>query len=1469
MSGRVLPSSSSVRAPEPIFVDVNQMSGVNERFIHTDSFSDGTPLVIPIKPKKPIFSGHTTLITSPDIIDAFLRYQIERAETSVRDRDDDLDVDVRRASIDYRVLIYWTLHIFAEILKKIKVPILPDIISKRYAARYKPAEISKGSQLLSDMLAPHATDFISGLEYLRSEHQLATRDAFREMVRYILTRPGLSVREMVAQPERVDSYSDLTTEVVRDLVRRYGLGYEQMEHIVEDVASDVRAELERKVALVEIIHRALPNEVLEGELAVRNVDRSLTQTRRDISRLRGKLKRAYGDLTRTVLPVLTRELRVVVEQTRSKGVVPDEVHLNFGDVEVTIPFKDIPQEARLETIATYLEEWDRININIREKGHMTLAEAEYLDSLGSRIPLFARYKGLSSGGLLETMRASEMGESLFVRALDTANPDSQGLRRFLARVTESPHRTAAFRIVGEPGVKVAVWGPSSVSSYGNLAIYERGTGNGSHDHIGPFTFYEGEFYEIAGSECRLVEPVMIRVDRRGAAGAITASEMRGLKQLRQELRSSLKGKEGGSAVARLYRLFFDDIVSAWRGVKWRDSKVKDVVGQRVSRTVRSGERAIRIAEPAYELVRLLRQTSRQLLDVHQYDAQFDQARFESNVRDTLSGITTQYEPFFTGGTSETNRRVLFRRNMQDLADAIVSGNESAAQINRDVIRGLAIDRLDHKLRGRYRGNKGNASTTSAGMEADGWLEVLGKGGVDAVSLDRLRELALYRFNQDKAPSFDRARRSFVTGNYLEALHEFGRLSIDGGVDVNTRIEALTQLYKTANFAQRPIWMQKSLREIAHLLETQGVGLTESQRSVLNDALYLEVAGIVDIPLYLKMRLLEGQKVLGLKGAVITAETALLGKKPPRMLIFHEDRHSLLSDVSSRNLDSLIVGARAQELLVIDSDFLRTVATLTEVEFSNLMAERSFGEKVSAGLKAYYERARIIVRKHGYSPAKLQEHPSVKQIARRIVRVSRGSKRKALGSEMGLDPDSGEFYVYVEPRTLTRWPLLYDLKEAAGPTLVGLLTFITSRNIMTWAYGKPETLMEAQAMQYNILGGAMVLDHGIAFGVEKYVSWRTGITAPVQPIIMPQSFSFGELGSGLGQAIFISRVIEAGAEHVIGMEPLNAQMVGLAGMGAVLGGFRPVLKAANPKAYTDLLIARRMPELVKAGKYGCIYPESAPYVYGGAILKGAALYYAIIEFGIAGIDAVVDLAHDDIERRVRMEESRLFIHNIRDQSFFGENTTGASVPLRLFQTLQTMIAAVTPAEAWARLVGDVVGSEWREWGEAKIHDQIYQAHLDNTKKLAEYVANAFEQSLAVIISNFLLDPDPPSMTEIISWLPHINGEQNSANLYLDNWYSYQSEYLRPEDRHWLIKKDIVTENDINDKCAFVYWLYDRFKLIIEEMRGILDRTADHNIKQEMTYTLDRYEAELKAMHDFYLLHSGAGEMPEKMAFPEKK
>lgn len=723
------------------------------------------------------------------------------------------------ASLTPRYVVYLLISLGFEILRFLKVPV-PDLMTDVVLGKFRSEGLSYRDRYLNMLLAVHTKNFTEGMEYLVSRQNLSPEEAFKTLVRYILTRRDIGLDEYVREPSIIDGYYTLSKPDVLVVEGAYPLEVEQMDRLAGEVAAEILlADDGRKFRepILEVLHER------EGAFSAWEVRELMDATSLAGQRLKRRLEKTRGQVTRSVLNFMVRELEKRMEIFRSGGAVPDKVVLPVGSIEeIAIQLSGIPQDQRVKSLGRYLSEWKRILAAIDAKGELSPEDASLILSLSGEYPMIDRFKALSGTMLEEEIAAVHKGVDLLFSALSITDPISKAKKRVLLRLSETSGGVIGYSLNGG-AVHLIQQAPT-------MKVYERDAAR-----VGPYTFFESSVARIHAMGSIRYEPAMAFVDRRGRPGILALSELESLLKMEQELDDFFKDPPEGENVVRAYRYFLIDLKRAWRSISWKDERAGAVdLGRDPRQFVERGAARIRQLAPGYELARLIRLTSQELIEARVQDG----IRTESVVG-IMARLTLRADPFFEGSGLKND----FREHMKRLAESIADGDEERMFEERGKLKGIIYRRMD-QLAGQDLGHlSGNVKTGTWGEEVQGWLEVA-EAGVEHAAKPELERLFLFRIHQGQFPSLSQARKLFVRERYAEALSEYGRIAIDGRSEVSTRLTALVELFRVAYFRNDITWMNKAVGEMDYLLAVHRWRLKPEEVEMMQFALRLEEAGIV-------------------------------------------------------------------------------------------------------------------------------------------------------------------------------------------------------------------------------------------------------------------------------------------------------------------------------------------------------------------------------------------------------------------------------------------------------------------------------------------------------------------------------------------------------------------------------------------------------------------------------------------------
>lgn len=722
-------------------------------------------------------------------------------------------------AITPRYAVYVLLSLGFEALRFLKIPV-PDVLADTVLGKFRSEALSYKDKYLNMLLATHIKSFTEGMEYLVSRQNIPPEEAFKTLVRYILTRRDIDLDEYVKNPDIVEGYYVLRKEDVLVVESLYPLEVEQMDRLAGEVAAEILlADDGRKFRepILVVLHER------EGAFSGWEVREMMDAAERAGQRLKRRLERTRGQVTRSVLSFMVKELERQLETFKSEESVPEKVNLPVGTVEeIAIDLSAIPADQRLKSLGRYLSEWKRILSAIDVKGELSPEDASLILSLSGEYPQIDRFKALSGTMLEEEIAAVHKGVDFLFGALNIADPISKAKKRVLLKLSEAPGGVIGYSLNGGE-IRLVHWAPT-------MKVYERDAAR-----VGPYTFFESSVARIHADGSIRYESAMVFVDRRGRPGILTISELESLLKLEGKLGDLLKNRPDGENIVKAYRRFLVDLKRAWKSVPWEDARAGAVdFGKDPRKFVEMGAERIRQLAPGYELVRLIRLVSQELIEARVQDG----IRTESVVG-VVARLTLKADPFFLG----SDLKEKFRESMKRLADHIANGNEDLMFEERGKIKGIIYLRMD-QLAGQDLGHlSGNTKTGTWGEEVKGWLDVVSVG-VEQIALPELERLSLLRIHQGQFPSLSQARSLFAEERYAEALSEYGRIAIDGRTEVSTRLTALVELFRVAYFRNDVIWMNKAIGEMDYLLAVHRWQFKPEEVEMMQFALRLEETGII-------------------------------------------------------------------------------------------------------------------------------------------------------------------------------------------------------------------------------------------------------------------------------------------------------------------------------------------------------------------------------------------------------------------------------------------------------------------------------------------------------------------------------------------------------------------------------------------------------------------------------------------------
>jgi len=257
--------------------------------------------------------------------------------------------------------------------------------------------------------------------------------------------------------------------------------------------------------------------------------------------------------------------------------------------------------------------------------------------------------------------------------------------------------------------------------------------------------------------------------------------------------------------------------------------------------------------------------------------------------------------------------------------------------------------------------------------------------------------------------------------------------------------------------------------------------------------------------------------------------------------FGFQRYVGLSVEAKKRLEKLI--SSWAEFKAYGRDVLRTVALATDFEIGKVMETFKLAEDMSDFRKLSGE----IVDREKFTNKKSEEPVFIRVEERPDMKLGGGVYE---GKETVID---GQL---VKPWYVSYGHKTYMIaRDVGGSALLGAVTFLTAEQAVSLIAGEPKTHMEAFIHQYDIIGTAVLMEHGMQKAVEYVARGGTGYSA-VPAAATGLSVS-GFVG-GIGTAMFVYKGVNEIAETA-GLSGRAAEVTSLVGTGVLLGGWQPAVR----------------------------------------------------------------------------------------------------------------------------------------------------------------------------------------------------------------------------------------------------------------------------------------------------------------------
>lgn len=1296
---------------------------------------------------------------------------------------------------------------------------------------------------------------IRRMNYLILEHRMTPQDAFGVAVRHILAAPRpdyaqrlLSGRHVIKNGQLaheellLDGLSTADVTQLRDPARPYKLTYAQMEAAIRTAAAETRSPRMGQTML-DIMDASIPR-LSDAEMPIRDVDRTHTQTQEGTDRLTNKLQRSRASVT---LPVLEQ----IIGRLEGQDNFPERMQFEFGDEKIILDLSSMPQDLRNAEMKRYVRILTVIRNRIQRKGYITDKDITFLGSLISNIEAsrqFRQVRDLVGSSLQEMIAANRRGEEMLMRALDPADPVSHGIREALLTLSNPAKQSTmvGLEIEGE-GVAVLAWEVDPSGQHAQLRVHDRNNAN-----IGPTTYQEVPLVRIDKGGGIEMSPALLEIDRRGRPGILSLAELAGLQDLTIRAEDAFAKIPNGDALKKAVYQAVNERQVECMSVDWEDPHACEFEPADGSPASLS-ERAENIRRLGWgnELLRSVRMTSRDLEDIRLFNPDLGM-----DYRKVVEREFERIEKTFVERFPEA-MKARFHKIIRGLAKEFIRGRKTREAVFRRELRTLVFEAMD-AISGESNARNKSSIRKQAGIgeETHDLLELarLVREG-EAVPQDLVQRLTIGRTNLENQPSIESARDLYMVGEHQQALAEYWRVGTDAVTPVPERAAALGDGIGVAILIGDPVAIDRTMRELEHLVIAEGHELTTEQQRQIRNALKLEAMGIA-VPEGLR-NALKGK--IGIGWASEMANEALLGHERPLLPL--TERFAYLGDEARTQIETLTQDALRGELgkWLTDKGFLRFIATSTEAEYDDLFKRNGIANgdttnpsRPGSPIDNFYRRAREIIRASGYDLQRLAENKMVALVGdqpagevkfseppRTKIRIS--GEYPAVGVKAGdiSDAAAQPSFVYSDTelsREIMRWPWLYDAREVAYnirdvalPSALSVLSFLTAKNTVELIMPPPTRTWEAMAQGYSIMGAATILDHGLSAAGNYIIRRTVSDMAALETVMMPGGFSAGEFAGGMGSAIFVWRGI-AGTSELMGADPKSAEMIGLGGMAAIYGGYRPLIRVVAPDVYRDIVMFPQFSRTAAetGAEFVFLSPEVSPMLLNiGRLIKIGGIIYLTADVGLGIADSVIELMGDDADAAARNIWYANMRNGIKERSFFG-NASGVGFAERASNTITALNLTVTPPSL-VKVCGDIF--------EADLHAQI-KAELVATMKYAEHRYNANELANASYISllgrfrdlvwNAIWSDNPPSLISIVSDLT--NSECNETHCkflgVLDKWQKYAQDNLSDRHQPQLFKGEAIAEGRVRDPVALASQMKEDLAATLNVIEDFLRKNADN-------------------------------------------
>lgn len=195
--------------------------------------------------------------------------------------------EILEAGLEPRYIFYLLLSFLLELLGFLKIPV-PDNLADDLLGRFKTSKLTFRDRYINRELNGRTKNFLEGMKYLVEKQQFRPEEAYQSIIKYILTRRSVDLKDLGREPELIDGYYDLKEEDVLRIEKEYEIKADRMDRIAGEVAAELRME-EMGRRIREPLTKILQER--QGEMALIRVQEVMKETRRDSRRLEDALSK--------------------------------------------------------------------------------------------------------------------------------------------------------------------------------------------------------------------------------------------------------------------------------------------------------------------------------------------------------------------------------------------------------------------------------------------------------------------------------------------------------------------------------------------------------------------------------------------------------------------------------------------------------------------------------------------------------------------------------------------------------------------------------------------------------------------------------------------------------------------------------------------------------------------------------------------------------------------------------------------------------------------------------------------------------------------------------------------------------------------------------------------------------------------------------------------------------------------------